>query len=245
MNVIIKTFLLIWKDGFRAFVFRLRIATLRLLHHVLWDRQYEAIEAVKTGGALISSRLDPIDDTNHTPHIHYVPTPRLVVNWLLSGLDVLYESNSFVDIGSGRGRVLLAAARQPFKCVEGVEFSKVLHQEAMLNIRNYPNDQLSCSEIRSVCQDAAHYVFPTGDCVIFLFNPFEPDLLNSVIQNAIQKSEKFGDRLIIIYYNCIYADEMRHYPQINERQLTLLSRIKMKFLSPYPARVYEYPGQKC
>jgi cyclopropane fatty-acyl-phospholipid synthase-like methyltransferase len=42
----------------------------------------------------------------------------------------------FVDLGSGKGRVILRAATRPFRRVEGVEFSEPLHRVALRNIDN-------------------------------------------------------------------------------------------------------------
>jgi len=44
---------------------------------------------------------------------------------------------TFVDLGSGKGRVLLMASHYPFKRIIGVEFIPELHQVAQENIRKY------------------------------------------------------------------------------------------------------------
>jgi len=47
------------------------------------------------------------------------------------------SSHSFVDYGSGKGRVLLVASDYAFKKIVGVEFSKVLNDVAVANIATY------------------------------------------------------------------------------------------------------------
>src|SRR5438105_15577545 len=63
----------------------------------------------------------------------YRPTSWLVLHRLLRDLDV-DERDVFVDIGSGMGRVVLMAARRPFKRVIGIERSAELVEVARMNL---------------------------------------------------------------------------------------------------------------
>ncbi len=55
-------------------------------------------------------------------------------------------NTQFVDIGSGKGRVLIAAAEHPFLQVAGVEYSKELHEAALNNIRSAK--RIKCRTLR-------------------------------------------------------------------------------------------------
>src|SRR5205807_2276797 len=50
---------------------------------------------------------------------------------------------TFIDLGSGKGRVLLVAAQYPFRSVIGVEFSKTLHDIAQSNIHKFVEKKLT------------------------------------------------------------------------------------------------------
>src|SRR5918996_1296859 len=67
---------------------------------------------------------------------YYASHPKFLFE-LLSSLDIDYPSYTFVDIGSGKGRVLLIASEFPFAEIIGVEFAKELHEIAAQNIRRY------------------------------------------------------------------------------------------------------------
>jgi SAM-dependent methyltransferase len=70
--------------------------------------------------------------TGQTPDIHFVPTPPEVVDAMLAGAKV--TSNDVVyDLGSGDGRIVLAAAQKFGARGVGIEINGALVREARLN----------------------------------------------------------------------------------------------------------------
>ena len=57
-----------------------------------------------------------------------------LVHKILRQLRIDLSRFTFIDLGSGKGRVLLIAAQYPFEAVIGVEFSETLHDIAQSNI---------------------------------------------------------------------------------------------------------------
>ena len=66
----------------------------------------------------------------------------------------------FVDLGSGKGRILLLASRYPFRGVVGVEFAHELNEVAERNIALSANHRRRCHDVRTVTAGAR--VRPTG-----------------------------------------------------------------------------------
>jgi len=87
-----------------------------------------------------------------------------------------------VDLGSGKGKVLLLAAEFGFKKVIGVEFSPSLHRIAITNVDRYKSVSTRDCEIQCVCQDAAEFPIPTGNLVIFLYGPFYAPVFREVVE---------------------------------------------------------------
>lgn len=85
---------------------------------------------------------------------HYSPTPSDAVPRIIGDLPIRHEDFVFVDLGSGKGRVLLLASEFPFKKVIGVEFSPELHAIAEQNIRSYRSESQKCRAVECICQDA-------------------------------------------------------------------------------------------
>ena len=77
--------------------------------------------------------LDVVSSAAARYAVRYDPSNPEVVRGLISKLQIDYSRFSFIDFGSGKGRVLLVAAGFPFKEVIGVEFSRELHEVALKN----------------------------------------------------------------------------------------------------------------
>ena len=229
-----------WRsDGFVAVLRDFGPRVMLHLHRYAWDNRFLARETVPTKGFVDKVDLNPVASENLNVAHGYVPSPRLVVHWLLNGLSEDLSIFSFIDFGSGRGRVLLAAAEHPFRAVRGVEFSKPLHDDAIRTIAQYPNERLACRDIKSVCADAGTYTLPEGDCVIYFYNPFGGHLVDRVVRNAIETARTRGNRLIVVYFNPVYDSVLRKNEDLRPRRLTFSARQKVRFLSPYRATVYE------
>jgi hypothetical protein len=93
---------------------------------------------------------------------------------------------TFVDLGSGKGRVLLMAAQYEFKRIIGVEFIPEWHRIAEQNIRKFTAQYGTASAIESFCMDAREFNFPAGPLVVYLFNPFPEPVLAAVLKKLWQ-----------------------------------------------------------
>ena len=85
-----------------------------------------------------------------------------------------FEGYTFVDVGSGKGRILLVAAEFPFQKIRGIEFAIELHRQAERNIARYRHSGQRCTDLESIDIDASHYVFPESKLILYLFNPSSP-----------------------------------------------------------------------
>ena len=92
-----------------------------------------------------------------------------------------YSQYTFIDVGSGKGRVLFVAAEYPFRKVIGVEFSNALHDDAVANLKRYKHSGRRCADIEPVLADARDFEFPNDNLVIYLFNPFGPEVMERML----------------------------------------------------------------
>ena len=127
----------------------------------------------------------------------YVPARVRNGRAALAGVPVRAVSRyTFVDLGSGKGRMLFVAAERPFRRVVGVEFSRSLHAETERNIRRFRGRKGVA--IESVLADAGTFQFPAGDLVIYLFNPFGAETMGRVLENLRRAMAETPRHVVVV-----------------------------------------------
>src|SRR5882757_3137311 len=88
----------------------------------------------------------------NAPHaIAYIPTTPRSGRYMLRNLPLAdVSSYTFIDMGSGKGRMLLLAAELPFRRIVGVEFASDLSALAQKNVKTYRNPKQACFQIEPV-----------------------------------------------------------------------------------------------
>jgi SAM-dependent methyltransferase len=109
-----------------------------------------------------------------------------------------YADYTFLDIGSGKGRVLFIAAEYPFNKVLGVEFGRDLHEQACVNIQHYRHRRQRCADIRSIQANAAEFNFPDENLVVYLFNPFGPEVMSRMLTNLERSIAQHPHHVIVV-----------------------------------------------
>jgi SAM-dependent methyltransferase len=119
----------------------------------------------------------------------------------LASLNLDFPRYTFIDLGSGKGRIVLVAARFPFRRVFGVEFVKEFHEIALANVRRWPASKILCGKITLKWEDAATYEFPSDPLVVYLFNPFGGRLMAQVLANLAASIREPPRDVVILYVN--------------------------------------------
>ncbi len=163
----------------------------------LEDWWFDANRHIKTAGDVpmpdTSKVVGPIRDAHF-----YAPVRVANAYAALRELPIRdFSEYTFIDIGSGKGRMLFVAAEYPFRKVLGVEFSTELHAQAKKNIGRYRYSSQRCDDIESVCADAAEFEFPDKKLVLYLFNPFGPEIMGRMLAN-LQRSLEANPRPVTI-----------------------------------------------
>jgi precorrin-6B methylase 2 len=138
-------------------------------------------------------------DSRYAIHgVHYAPTRVRYFRAVLRALPSPRDS-VFVDIGAGKGRMLLLAAQSGrFHKVVGVQFSAELCRIAEQNIRRFQRHCANHVRFEVVHADAADYEVQPDQNVFFMFNPFGPVVMEQVIQRIRQSLEKVPRRIWVI-----------------------------------------------
>jgi SAM-dependent methyltransferase len=161
------------------------------------DMEYDWENRVNTTSGTVGWRARLLGSF-HSP---YQPTEPALFREMMASLPIAFDTFTFVDLGSGKGRTLLMASEYPFKRIVGVELIPELHRAAEQNIREYRSVTQRCSQIEAVCTDASEFVFPDTPLVLYLFNPLPEAGLRRVLRNLEQSLEQSPRPVWIVYHN--------------------------------------------
>ena len=107
---------------------------------------------------------------------------------------------TFVDIGSGKGKVMFMAADLPFKRIVGIEYAAGLHEVAIQNVATYRSKTQKCKDIEAVHADALDYKLPDGPLVLFTFNALAKEIMRDLLKKLDRDAASEKDRPIIFIY---------------------------------------------
>jgi hypothetical protein len=142
-------------------------------------------------------------------NFHYAPTRPKWVRRALGNLPPeIRREYTFVDFGSGKGRVLLMAAQLGFKKLHGVELRKELHEQACSNFSRFR--KANGCQMESLSMDATEYEFPNEKLVLFFFNPFGGEVMKKVFVNLSNSLDRNSRDVWLILHGSVcshLADE--------------------------------------
>jgi SAM-dependent methyltransferase len=118
----------------------------------------------------------------------------------LARLPVRFEDFTLLDLGSGKGKLLLLAAGYPFACIVGVEYSPGLHTVAEANLERFRSPDQKCRELRAVLADATTYPLPLGPTICFIFNSFDRPTMRRVMRRLDGEAAR-PSALYVVYIN--------------------------------------------
>jgi predicted RNA methylase len=171
-------------------------------HAYVYDVSFDRKHGVETAGVVEVDEL-VADRASKASAQRYEATPPECFSFLVAEAGIGRPGDySFVDLGSGKGRVLLLAALAGFRSVTGVELCENLHQVASANISR--SRGLAVLP-KAILADATSYDFPPEPTLCFLNNPFGPQILQRTLEN-IERSLRDSPRdFRLIYYHCNHA----------------------------------------
>jgi hypothetical protein len=142
---------------------------------------------VDTSGQIDLENLEVIGENRSFGHSVVHTSPQTFS--FLARLFPAEKSNyTFIDVGCGKGRVVLLASQLGFKQVIGVEFSPWAAGIAVDNIRTFRGNRAGLGSCSIVVADALEYQLPNEPLVLYFCTPFEPQL-----------SERFFGRVVELF----------------------------------------------
>lgn len=108
---------------------------------------------------------------------------------------------NFLDLGAGMGRAMLLAAEYPFQSVAGIELNPILAGIARRNLAAWWAAGRVLAPTQVICGDAVAAHFPTGPCLVFLFNPFGESVMRRLLKRLAAEFKERPNELDLLYVN--------------------------------------------
>ncbi len=179
----------VFKFSARSIKLRGFLVTIKLF---FLEIKFEKYYGIKTGSVKFYGR---------SPYF-YQGAPYYALHKVMAEVKEIVKDFSFMDIGCGKGRVLIVAEAFGFKNIYGVEYNNSLLQEAKQNIKNrkFKNMQTIFTLQET---DAREVNYPPVPTVYFMFNPFNEQILESVLNKILQAN---SSKKIFIYMNPVHQE---------------------------------------
>lgn len=163
------------------------------------DRAFDIRFGTDTSGRVESENLGFADSEANANAILYLPSPDHVTRWMVSAVGIDHQQFAFIDLGCGKGRVVVVASEFPFRRVIGVDLSATLVALAANNARIIAQRYPQRPPIEANVADAALYAFPDLPLLLHLYHPFKSAILARVLVNLKASVEAAPRRVVVAY----------------------------------------------
>lgn len=142
-------------------------SALSVIDDYVFDYRY----AIETRAEVAIDDLDICqEDKQHADK--YKPTRARYFRKLMEQVDLPREG-MFIDVGCGKGRILLLAAEHGFERIVGLEISQTLCEIAGRNIDAFTKFNPDSGSMEVVCTNVLDYQMEGNETVFFLYSPFD------------------------------------------------------------------------
>lgn len=177
-----------------------RIKFLRVQRAITYLLSYLFLELPR--GIDFSLRGKTKGITLHGSHGYALTSKKALRNMLA---DIPFSNLSFLDIGSGKGGVIVYASQLGCKLSAGIEFEKELHETAVRNIRILKMED-RCSSYNMDARSFGNY----GDFdIYFMFNPFDDDIYDAVVAAIVRQNRDAARTKYLICYGGANIEAVR------------------------------------
>lgn len=154
--------------------------------------------------------------SRHADHVEYAATTPFVYRILKSYFrdQKIDEKDAIIDVGCGKGRMLVFFSKFPFGKIGGIEY-----EEDIIRICRCNLSRLNVYRINVRQGDAAEFdEYDEYNC-FYMFNPFHRDAMQGFLDNLKKSREKRGRELRVLYLNPVDVEMFLDNGFIVERKL--------------------------
>jgi hypothetical protein len=157
-----------------------------------WDRKY----GVDTSGQIDLIAIDVVGPNKDSGYSSVSTSPSAYA-FLSAFFPANWKEFTFVDVGCGKGRVLMLAASQGFDTIIGIEFAPLICQIAEQNLVRFSGRRPA--EWSIVNADAITVDLPSGaPLLIYSFNPFKAEIWEKFLPVLLQANNAHKNPVCLV-----------------------------------------------
>jgi SAM-dependent methyltransferase len=176
------------------------------------NRRFDRVHGTDTAGSVLLAAAGVSELDAQRGNLVYRPlwesSFHATMRRLRRSLGAELARYTFIDIGSGKGKLLLLATRYPFKRIIGVEYAPALHAIAMSNVAQFTRSGNATGNISPVQGDATTFALPPGPIVAMLFNALDRATTARLVVSLVAQRTESNDPIFLIYENARRAKEI-------------------------------------
>lgn len=179
---------------------------------------FDLAHGVDTSGLLYMDQLVTGHPHDRFSEGYYATAPSLFRGALslwartLNGYSV--DDYAFIDLGCGKGRVLMMASEYPFRSITGVELNPALVESARTNLRQWMRSPRACQDVSAMPGDVLEAPLPESPIVLFLFNAFERELVRTLLDRLQDRASRRRVPIDLIYVHPEHDDLVSAAPRV-------------------------------
>jgi SAM-dependent methyltransferase len=174
---------------------------------------FDRVHGVDTSGLIYANALATGHPNDMYSEGYYATAPSLfhgaMALWQQSLYGLAVADYTFVDLGCGKGRVLLMASNYPFHAIVGVELNAKLAAVARKNLAKWTRSRRACHAAEVIEGDVLELPIPDGPVVLFLFNSFEREMVRGLLERLGETSRARSAPIDLIYIHPDHDDLVR------------------------------------
>jgi hypothetical protein len=124
---------------------------------------------------------------------------------LFTAFRKLSNADSLIDLGCGKGRVLVVAAHFGFTHITGIDFATELSTEASVNMKKL-HQKFPQLKWKVINDNVANYTISPDDSVFFMFNPFTEEIIEMFLNKLESSCQQFPRTTWFLYASPLHKE---------------------------------------
>lgn len=143
----------------------------------------------------------------------YFGAPPSITRGSLSTLPDI-KGYTFVDLGCGKGRVVIVGSEFPFQDIVGIELSPELARIAQSNVIKIHRQFPGRPPIRIIAGNALDNLLTNGKIVFYLYHPFFRELMSQFVHKIESALQSTLEHVFIVYHNPVWGSLLDASPAL-------------------------------